>query len=338
MKTYQEIVTFQRNVFDKVASNCRCHFIPGFSICIDEQLMPLKSRCRFIVYMPNKPDKFGMKFWLAVDNETKYIYNIMPYLGALEKEARNGMKLADYVVKKLISPILNKAYNVTCDNYFTSLGLANELSNNKTTMVGTLRVNSKGIPTELKNEKLDLHASSFYYNAKNAVLLTKYQCKKQKSVFLLSTMHVNPYVDETNKRKPDLIHFYNKNKCGVDAADSMLRMYSCRCGSRRWPVAVWQNLLDVAVLNSWVCYRIATNSKITRKKFLMNLIIQLTSKQEPIDQANNIATTKRKCSIVMCKNKSQTTCRTCKKVLCGTHCDNPVEKIFLTVCSSCDNI
>ena len=31
--------------------------------------------------MPNKPDKFGIEFWMAVDAETKYLYSSFPYLG-----------------------------------------------------------------------------------------------------------------------------------------------------------------------------------------------------------------------------------------------------------------
>ena len=50
-------------------------------ITIDEQLFPTKSRCRFTQQMPNKSDKFGVKFWLAVDVESKYILNAILYLG-----------------------------------------------------------------------------------------------------------------------------------------------------------------------------------------------------------------------------------------------------------------
>ena len=50
---------------------------PGENITIYEKQLPTKSRCRFI----NKPDKFGMKFWLAVYVEFKYILNAIPYLG-----------------------------------------------------------------------------------------------------------------------------------------------------------------------------------------------------------------------------------------------------------------
>ena len=54
---------------------------PGENITIYEKLFPTKSCCRFIHYMPNKPDKFGIKFWLAVDVESKYILNAISYLG-----------------------------------------------------------------------------------------------------------------------------------------------------------------------------------------------------------------------------------------------------------------
>ena len=74
-----------RFVYDSVAENCRRMYVPHYSLCVDEQLMPLKMRCRFIVYMPDKPDKFGLKNWLLVDNASKYVCNILPYLGAYEK-------------------------------------------------------------------------------------------------------------------------------------------------------------------------------------------------------------------------------------------------------------
>jgi hypothetical protein len=41
--------------------------------------------------MPNKPDKFGIKFWLLVDVESKYIVNGFPYLG------KDADKTPDYL-------------------------------------------------------------------------------------------------------------------------------------------------------------------------------------------------------------------------------------------------
>ena len=56
-----------RNMF---VDNCISCYKPGANITIDEQLFPTKARCRFTQYMPKKPNKFVIKFWLAVDVET----------------------------------------------------------------------------------------------------------------------------------------------------------------------------------------------------------------------------------------------------------------------------
>ena len=51
--------------------NCRKVHAPSFSFTIDEQLLPIKSHCPFIVYMPNDPDKFVTKFWMLVEVDSK---------------------------------------------------------------------------------------------------------------------------------------------------------------------------------------------------------------------------------------------------------------------------
>ena len=43
---------------------------PALYLPVDE-LFPTKARCRFTQYMPNKLDKFGIKFWLASDVNSK---------------------------------------------------------------------------------------------------------------------------------------------------------------------------------------------------------------------------------------------------------------------------
>jgi len=71
-------------VLNRFAENSQKSFAPAESLTVDEQLFPTKARCRFTQYMPNKPDKFGIKFWILADLETKYCLNIIPYLGKNE--------------------------------------------------------------------------------------------------------------------------------------------------------------------------------------------------------------------------------------------------------------
>lgn len=334
--------THIRDIFQAFAENCRKSFTPGMSVCIDEQLMPLKTRCKFITYMPNKPDKYGIKFWLLVDNTTKYVYNIIPYLGKPEVVAAKA--LAHDVVISLMGPLLNKGYNVTVDNFFPSMPLIKELNTRHTSLVGTVRPNRKGLPPNLPNTNLPLHASQFFWNDDDQCLLVKYQCKQQKAAYVISTMHVNPLVDETTeKKKPFVILFYNKNKCGVDVSDSMLRFHTTRCATRRWPLAVWQNILDIAALNAWVVFKSSTGSSISRKDFLLQLTSELCHIQMPQaaaqlgPAAQPVQTTRGKCSTKGCKNKTSVMCNACKKLLCGTHCPNDVVKIHITTCEECIN-
>src|ERR1044072_1530924 len=107
--------------------------------------------------MGNKPDKFGIKFWILADLTTKYCLNMDPNLGKNERRKEN---LGTHVVMKLIEPYVGRGYNVTTDNFFTSLDLARKLLNKQTSIVGTVRLNRREIPP--LTHPPALHDSSFF--------------------------------------------------------------------------------------------------------------------------------------------------------------------------------
>ena len=109
-----------REVWDRFISNSQSCYVPEAFVTIDEQLLPSKSRCAFLQFMPNKPDKYGIKFWLLVCLKTKFVCNGFPYLGKHEERAKD-VGLGEFVVKKLIEPYSDKGYNITADYFFTSL-------------------------------------------------------------------------------------------------------------------------------------------------------------------------------------------------------------------------
>ena len=75
-------------VWNCFIENCKKCYVPNFNLTIDEQLFPCKTRCPFIQYMANKPDKFGIKFWLLTDAQSKYLCNGKPYLGRDSSRSR----------------------------------------------------------------------------------------------------------------------------------------------------------------------------------------------------------------------------------------------------------
>lgn len=65
-------------------------------------------------------------------------------------------------------------------------------------------------------------------------------------------MHDDKAVDDKSvKKKPEVIQYYNKTKGGVDTMDQMVRTYSCKRRTQRWPMVLWYNMLDVATLNAY---------------------------------------------------------------------------------------
>ena len=82
-----------------------------------------KQIIEWLSIMASKPDKYGQKYWMAVDVDSKYVVNIFSYLGK-NNERPAEERFGDFVVLKLVDPYRNKGSNVTCDNFFTSLELA----------------------------------------------------------------------------------------------------------------------------------------------------------------------------------------------------------------------
>ena len=158
--------------------NCKKRYVPSFDLSIEKQLFPGKTRCPFIPYMPKKPDKFGIKFGLLLDVCSKYLCNDKPYLG--KDPTRNAEKdLPTDFCLWLMQPLLKKEYNVTVNNYFINIYLANKRKVEKTTLFETIRKKRKELP---KVEEIilgkPLYTSEIYQSPSNATL-TIYKAKNQ---------------------------------------------------------------------------------------------------------------------------------------------------------------
>ena len=170
---------------------------------------------------------------------------------------------------------LGQGYNITGDKFFTSVVLV-ELLKRKISYVGNISSNRRELCPEA-NKRLQLHSTKFLHHCSINVILVTYQGKNNKSVELLSSMHRNSTVMGPPNCKPEVFLFYNKNKVGVDAMDQMIRACSTRTASRRWTFAVFCNILDKSVMNSWIIYRKITQTKVSRRDFIYEVFIELTT-------------------------------------------------------------
>ena len=147
--------------------------MPGPYLTIDEQLFPCKTRCPFIQYMSSKPHKFGIKFWVLTDAQSKYVCSASSYLGKDETRPADQDMPGD-IVFKLSDSYLNQRREITTDNFFSSLRLANTLMAKKTTLLGTIRKQRREVPdgdAVLKKQPL---YSSEIYKCQSGYTLTMY--------------------------------------------------------------------------------------------------------------------------------------------------------------------
>ena len=177
-------------------------------------------------------------------------------------------------------------------------------------------------------------------------MLFSYKAKENKVVFLLSSKHKTVEVYQGKKRKPKAILDYNNNnKDGVDTADEMLRSYSTKASSRRWPLAAFFNLLDVESLNTYIIYKDISLSGQSRRQFLMKLGEELcASKRSCRHEMPNLLRLKRICDRgdedlspnkrtkrrICNSNKTGTNCGNRSCYVCGT-CSTPMCKECITL-------
>ncbi len=192
-------------------------FSPGADVCVDEQLVAFKGRCGFKQYMPSEPANYGIKIWVTCDMTTSYAWRMQIYIGkspGCSQEVNQGMRVTLQLTEGL------QENTVTCDNFFTSFPLAEELLRRKLTLVGTIRGNKPELPPELLQLQQRKILSSVFAFTKTTMVVS-YMPKRGKNVLLLSTKHGEPVVSDGEKRKPAAILDYNRCKGGVNNLDKV---------------------------------------------------------------------------------------------------------------------
>lgn len=266
-------------LFNKFIENCQKNYTIGTHGCIDEMLVPFRGRCRFKMYMPNKPAKYGIKIMALTDARTQYLANAYIYHGknsdgnGLTTEERR-LSVPTQAVLRLTKIIEGSNRNITADNWFSSIQVIEELKKRQLTYLGTLKKNKREIPPEFLPNK-NRPAGSCLYGFTKEVTILSYVPHKNKAVLLLSSMHHREEID-VQSGKPAIIADYNNTKGGVDELDKKCSIYSSNRRTRRWPLAIFYRLLDISAANAYVIYQsCAEFDDKSRADFLKSLGRQL---------------------------------------------------------------
>lgn len=228
--------------------NSKRSIIASAYVCVDEQIVSTRGRCPFRVYMANKPHKYGIKIWVLADQDGFFLDGEV-YLG---REQNGGeVNQGHRVVTQLCAPYYGSGRNVTMDSFFTSVPLANTLSENGMSMLGTLNKSKGEIPREFVARREHM-SSVFGYNGTKQ--LCSYMAKPTKCVITLSTLNTTSDTDPNPPHKPHTILDYNQMKYPVDVVDQMVNTFSTRRKTRRWPLLMFFHITDLCALNAYLIW------------------------------------------------------------------------------------
>lgn len=265
------------HIFDKFNQNSQSAYTLGANATVDEMLVGFRGRCKFKMYLPSKPVKYGLKIQCLVDARTHFICNTYIYcgkgsdsLGLTDEEKR--FAIPTQAVLRLSKPLFGSNRNITGDNWYSSIELTDQLLKKKLTYVGTMRKNKREIPKEFLPSKTRQVGSTLYGFTCNKTLISRVP-KKSKAVILISSMH---HCRQDDGDLPEINAFYNNTKSGVDAVDEKTTKYSCSRRTQRWPMALFYRIVDMSSVNAYIINQSCANAKQTdRLNFLKLLAKQL---------------------------------------------------------------
>ena len=227
-------------------------------LSIDESLLLWKGRLSWKQYIPKKRSRFGIKPFAPCEASTGYTWNIILYSGA-DTLGIDPNGIEEYhaikVVLYLSDGIFDNGHCVYIDNWYTSIEICDILNKRSTDVVGTIRRDRKGLPTDVTKKKLGPGERTVMYEHTLGLAVTHW--KDKRDVFMLTTCIAD---GETNLRRrgvetavPNVVHTYNKLMGGVDRSDQMTTSYPTeRKRVKKWYKKHFMHLINICTFNSHI--------------------------------------------------------------------------------------
>nr|XP_032834244.1 uncharacterized protein LOC116956615 isoform X1 [Petromyzon marinus]XP_032834245.1 uncharacterized protein LOC116956615 isoform X1 [Petromyzon marinus]XP_032834246.1 uncharacterized protein LOC116956615 isoform X1 [Petromyzon marinus] len=251
-----------RTVMEYFQSKFKALYAPNRELSLDEATLEWKGRLPFKVYNPQKPEKYGIKFYILAEAQTGYVFNFDIYVG-IEKSIRN-------IVFGLMGPLLDKGYQLYMDNYYNSVKLTEELYEHGVHTCGTLRL-SRGAPKDLQAlAKMKIPRDSIHFRRKGNTFVICWM--NTRLVTLITNIHnadTHNFVRQQKTRKrdgtallsrielqrPNAIADYMDHMRGVVHFDQMIQYYHFTRKTHKWTKKIVLYFLQMALHNAYVLYK-----------------------------------------------------------------------------------
>lgn len=258
---------------------------PEEHMAIDEMMVPFKGHHGAKQYIRSKPKKWGFKMWVRA-SQKGYVQCFELYGG--KKHIKTNLSPISETVLRLCHDIHHKNHKLFMDNLFVSIPLIKKLREDGIFALGTVRLNRvPGVDNELVPVKNLRRGMTSIATSEDNISVLRWMDNRQ--VHMAST-YAGALPEDTVKRydrtsktiveipRPYAIREYNRYMGGVDMADRMIAHYPHGLKSKRWYLRIFFHLINVCVINAWLCYKRSLNERIdllTFKSSVANSFIQL---------------------------------------------------------------
>ena len=245
-----------RPILDHIRSTASTVYKPMQKISVDEAMIAFTGQISFRQYIKNKPTPWGFKVWCCAEASTGYLLNFQVYTGKHNDTAHQGQGLGSRVVQNMIQGHLGKNHKVYFDNFFSTVGLAQDLLRNNTYCCSTIRPNRKEwpLPKDTKQK-----AGEVKMKQKGNLVAVQWTDKRQVNV--LSTC-CDPTMTTVQRRKkggglldvpiPSAIVDYNSAMFGVDLNDQYRSYYGVGRPGNKWWRYLFNYLIQISIINSFI--------------------------------------------------------------------------------------
>lgn len=303
-----------QSLVDLVVNNFQKWYIPESDVCIDESMVPFLGRLVFRQYIQNKRHRYGIKvFKLCAKDFYTIQYKI--YSGKEnDRPVTTDTPVSTKIVLELMTPFLDCGRTLFVDNWYSSVGLAEQLLQRNTHLVGTLNFRRKGNPKRVVEKKLkkgEIYAEMSDTN----VLVLKWKDKRE--LLMISTKH-----DDSTKLvharggpilKPNVVIDYNNGKSFIDRSDQMASYANPLRRSLKWYRKIaFDLLISTSTTNALSLFQTVTTSRMSVSDFKENVFKMLVYKPS-IERQPNVQNNKP--SHILTKSK-RGRCTVCYKNIC----------------------
>jgi len=170
------------------------------------------------------------------------------------------------------------------DNFFSSPELFDVLAKKQFYCCGTVRRNRGGMPQELAPKTSKLKRGDI--RIRTRADLTAVLWRDKRDICMLTNIHGVPAEGNFSSERGKAIELqivmdYNHHMGYVDKCDRMTVRYSISCRTFKWMKKLFFQLLDLAILNSYILRSLCWGKKISRRDFRYTLMMNMLAHAEP---------------------------------------------------------